>query len=168
MKKLLGLIAVLFAFAGYGSYADKASVKKTTPTVTPEPSPSAQPTVTSGPTETLAPSQAPTQTPLLPTATPQPSAGKFKDGEFTSDVVDTEYGPIQVKAYVSGSRLARVEFLQSPNDRENSRVINARAMPILEQEAIAAQSAQVDIVSGATSSSEGYITAMGQALAKAQ
>jgi uncharacterized protein with FMN-binding domain len=166
MKKLIGLITVLFAFAGYSTYKDNAAAVKTTPS----PTPSAAPTITAGPTETLAPSQAPsaTPTPVPPTATPAPSAGKYKDGEYTSDVADAVYGPMQLKIKVEGGKLTHVEFLQYPNDRETSRLINTQAMPLLQTEAIAAQSGQVDIISGATSSSHGFITALTQVLSRAQ
>lgn len=107
----------------------------------------------------------PTSAPVLAqTAT----AAKYKDGSYTGDAADAFYGLIQVKATVSGGRLVKVDFLQAPNDRGQSVEINAYADPILAQEAINAQSAQVDIVSGATDSSHAFIQSLQSALDKAK
>ena len=101
-------------------------------------------------------------------AAPQPAAAKYKDGSYTGEVADAFYGNIQVQAVVSGGRLTDVQFLQYPNDRQNSVRINTAAMPILRQEAIQAQSAEVDIVSGATDSSQAFIQSLASALGQAQ
>jgi uncharacterized protein with FMN-binding domain len=60
--------------------------------------------------------------------------------------------------------LASVSFLQYPSDRGTSQRISAQAMPILQSEAIQAQSANVDVVSGATQISQGFISSLAQAL----
>ena len=62
----------------------------------------------------------------------------------------------EFKANVSGGRIVFVDVLQYPADRRTSKRINSEALPALESEAISAQSAQVDIVSGATLTSEAY------------
>src|SRR6185437_2894640 len=90
----------------------------------------------------------------LPTDTPTPrSQGQYKDGEYTGQAADAFYGNIQVKAVIQGGKITDVQFLQYPSDRSTSIQINQQAMPYLKQEAIQVQSAQVDIVSGATDSS---------------
>ena len=61
-----------------------------------------------------------------------------------------------------------MKFLQAPNDRERSIAINSQADPMLAQEAIQAQSAQVDVVSGATDSSQAFVQSMQSALDKAK
>lgn len=93
--------------------------------------------------------------------------GKYKDGEYTGTVADAFYGNIQVKAIISGGKITDVQFLQYPNDRSTSIMINTQAMPMLKQEAITAQSANVDIVSGATDSSNAFIQSLGSALSQA-
>lgn len=94
--------------------------------------------------------------------------GSYKDGTYTGSTEDVFYGNVQVRATINNGKITDVEFLQSPNDRQTSIMINAQAMPLLKQEAITAQSAQVDIVSGATDSSEGFIRSLGNALAQAK
>lgn len=97
----------------------------------------------------------------------QMMSNKYKDGEFTGIVADAYYGPMQVKAIISGGKITDVLFLQYPNDRRTSIEINSQAMPYLKQEAIQSQSAKVDIVSGATQSSNGFRETLQSALNKA-
>jgi uncharacterized protein with FMN-binding domain len=92
----------------------------------------------------------------------------YKDGSFTGKSSDAVYGYIQVKATVSGGKLTDVEFLDYPQDRRNSVEINDYAMPQLKDQAIQAQSAQVDGVSGATDTSQAFIESLGNALTQAK
>ncbi len=113
------------------------------------------------------------QTPIISGNTPPPqpiaamSNSKYKDGTYTGNVADAFYGNIQVNAVISGGKIVDVVFLQYPNDRSTSIEINSQAMPILKQEAITSQSANVDGVSGATASSQAFIESLGTALQKA-
>lgn len=101
--------------------------------------------------------------------TTQPaSGGQYKNGSYTGDSVNVYYGDVQVKAIVSGGKLTAVDFLNYPQDRSRSLAIAERAMPVLIQEAISAQSSQVDVVSGATATSTGFIQSLASALVKAQ
>lgn len=105
----------------------------------------------------------------IPTDTPAPKQNsQYKDGTYTGDAVDVFYGNIQLQATISGGRIVSIQFLQFPNDRDTSRMINAQADPMLAQEAIQAQSAQVDIISGATDSSQGFIQSLQSILDKAR
>lgn len=108
----------------------------------------------------------------IPSMVPRMQGGMmgriYKDGTFTGDATDAFYGNIQVKAIITGGKISDVVFLQYPNDRSTSREINAQAMPLLKSEAIVAQSASVDIVSGATDSSKAFRTSLNSALALAQ
>lgn len=101
-----------------------------------------------------------------PTATTSTAA--YKDGQYTGSVADAFYGNIQVKAIISGGKITDVQFLQYPNDRSNSVRINQQAMPYLTQEAIQTQSADVNIVSGATDSSQAFVQSLSSALAQAK
>lgn len=94
-------------------------------------------------------------------------AKTYRDGEYTGDVADAYYGNIQVKLVISGGKILDVQFLQYPNDRGNSIEINTQAMPYLKQEAIQAQSDQVEIVSGATQTSLAFRESLKSALARA-
>lgn len=78
------------------------------------------------------------------------------DGTFTGAVVSTKYGPVQVRITVSGGRMTDVVAIQLPTADSRSLRINDRAVPILRQEALTAQSASINTVSGATYTSNGY------------
>lgn len=94
-------------------------------------------------------------------------AGKYKDGTYTGPVTDAYYGNVEVEAVISGGKLTDVIFLQHPSDRSTSVRINNQAMPILTREAIAAQSASVDTVSGATETSQAFKRSLSAALSSA-
>jgi uncharacterized protein with FMN-binding domain len=116
---------------------------------------------------TVTTSQVNTPAATGPAASPS-SSTSYKDGSYTGNAADAIYGYIQVKATVSGGKLTNVEFLQYPNDRRTSIEINSQAMPLLKQEAIKAQSSQVDGVSGATDTSQAFIQSIGDALSQAK
>jgi uncharacterized protein with FMN-binding domain len=121
----------------------------------------AQQTQTQTPTPAQTPAPSPTPAPQT-----QPT-GQYKNGTFTGSSVNVFYGNVQVQAVVQNGALANVTFLQYPNDRSTSRMINSQAMPQLVQEAIQAQSANVNGVSGATETSRGFIQSLGDALTQA-
>ena len=100
-------------------------------------------------------------------ATSSTTQGAYKDGTYTGSAADAFYGTIQVKVTISGGKITDVAFLQYPNDRGQSIMINQQAMPLLKQEAITAQNAQVNIVSGATDSSQAFRESLAQALSQA-
>jgi uncharacterized protein with FMN-binding domain len=75
---------------------------------------------------------------------------------------------VQVKVDIQNGQIANIQFIQYPNDRSTSREINSQAMPWLTQEAIQAQSANVDIITGATLTSEGFAMSLQAALASAK
>ena len=113
---------------------------------------------------------APTFTSNAANTAPPPTnspGGTYKDGTYTGSVADAFYGNIQVKATISGGRIQSITFLQHPSDNGRSRSINEAAMPLLTQEAISAQNANVDIVSGATDSSQAFIQSLQDALSQA-
>jgi uncharacterized protein with FMN-binding domain len=75
-----------------------------------------------------------------------------------------QYGVVQVRVSVSGGRLTQVTAVQAPGGDPRSQEITATAVPQLGQEAVAAQSAQIDAVSGATYTSDGYRASLQSAL----
>jgi uncharacterized protein with FMN-binding domain len=139
------------------------------PTSTPIPTDTPIPVVS--PTQsvqaTTAPQPTATPQPVIPTATSQPSS-QYKDGTYTGSVADAFYGNIQVQATIANGKITNVQFLQYPNDNPTSMAINQQADPMLAQEAIQKQSATVDIVSGATQSSQAFIESMQSALSQAK
>ncbi|MEH1058484.1 FMN-binding protein [Micromonospora sp. CPCC 206171] len=82
--------------------------------------------------------------------------------------VQTKRGRVQVQAHISGGRITDITPLAVPNTNNRDREINKRAVPQLRAEALAAQSAQIDAVSGATATSEGYTRSLQAALDSAQ
>ena len=104
---------------------------------------------------------------IQPTSAPQKSSA-YKNGTYQGEVVDAYYGLVQVQVDIQGGAIQGVQFLQYPNDRRTSQQINSIAMPYLQQEAIQAQSAQVDIISGATLTSEGFQMSLQSALQAAR
>ena len=109
----------------------------------------------------------PAPTTVQTTTTTNPSA-LYKDGVYTGDSADAYYGFVQIRATVQGGRLADVTFLSYPNDRQTSVMINSQAMPMLQHEAIQTQTARVDIISGATDTSQAFIQSLGSALIQAR
>lgn len=107
-----------------------------------------------------------TVSPIEPTNTQ--SKGIYRDGTYAGSVEDAFYGNLQVQAEISGGRIVSVIPLQYPSDNRTSEGINSQALQILEQEAIQAQSAQVDIVSGASDSSPAFIRSLSHALSQAK
>ncbi len=117
------------------------------------------------------PQQATGQQPLLaqPTATQpqQQASGQYKNGTYTGSQVDAFYGLVQVQTTIQNGKIASVQFLQYPNDRRTSVRINTFAVPQLQQEAVQAQQANVDIVTGATLTSQAFMMSLQSALDQA-
>lgn len=95
------------------------------------------------------------------------SGGSYKNGSYTGAAADAQWGNIQVKITIQNGRLTNVQFLQYPNHRDRSVEINNYAMPQLTSEAIQAQKARVDLISGATDTSEAFVQSLGDALSQA-
>lgn len=94
--------------------------------------------------------------------------GIYNDGTYTGSVADAYYGNVQVEVVIANNRISDVKFLDYPQDRSTSRSINSYAMPRLTQEAIQAQSANVNGVSGASDTSAAFKQSLASALAKAR
>ncbi len=105
--------------------------------------------------------------PALSTPSATPSPVGYKDGTYTGNPADAFYGTVQIQAVINGGKITSVAFLNYPNDRNTSVTINRQAIPYLQQEAITAQSAQVDGVSGATDTSQAFRESLASALSKA-
>lgn len=102
-----------------------------------------------------------------PTPTPTSNSGQYKNGTFVGSVEDAFYGQVQVQVTISSGKISAVNFLQYPSDNRTSLRINSQAMPLLQQEAIAAQSANIDGVSGASATSPAFQRSLATALSQA-
>lgn len=98
-------------------------------------------------------------------ATPRAGSGTSASAKsITGPVAQTQWGPMQVQVSVDGSQITDVQVLQHPTGNPTSDQINAYALPTLQQETLQAQGADIDMVSGATVSSTGYIQSLQAAL----
>lgn len=115
-------------------------------------------------------SSAASGTPTQPSQVQQPATtgAQLKNGTYTGSLVNVFFGNVQVSAVVSGGKLSAVHFLTYPNTHSVSVFINQQAMPYLKSEAIQAQSANVNIISGATLTSEGFQASLASALNQAK
>ncbi|WP_190819061.1 FMN-binding protein [Saccharopolyspora pogona] len=107
---------------------------------------------------------APAPQPGAPSTPPQagtapPGPGKSVDGSL----VRTEYGPYQVRVVFTGTKITDVQLITEPADRRSRRIAGGAA-PTLRQEALQAQSAKLDAVSGATTTSEAYAESLQAAI----
>lgn len=198
LKKILlvAAVAILFALYAFQERPQSIAVDSRTlaalqssaiavPSSTPPPSPtpSAIPSepppateasgrpafsVTGQPAATEPPPTA-TSTIAPPTATATATqSGAYADGVYTGSQEDAHWGNVTVAVTISNGMLSDVQFLEYPNHRNRSVEINNYAIPELIQEAIQAQSAEVDLVSGATDTSRAYLKSLETALQQAQ
>ena len=86
---------------------------------------------------------------------------------YTGPVAQTRWGPVQVKISVQDGKLTKVTILQQPSGNSRDAAINDYALPILINETVTAQSANIDMVSGATVTSDGYVQSLQAALDQA-
>jgi uncharacterized protein with FMN-binding domain len=89
-----------------------------------------------------------------------------RSGTFAGNPIDTRYGTMQVAAVISNGKLTDVRLLQE-TDGGRSHQIDAAAIPVLKSEALSAHGANIDVVSGATFTSQGYAKSLQSALDKA-
>ncbi|MHB8509621.1 MAG: FMN-binding protein [Candidatus Dormibacteria bacterium] len=123
----------------------------------------------------IVPSPAPDTTGGTPTpsssataqASPSSSGGRYRDGQFTGSDISMRFGDVQVKVIVKGGRIADVQTPQMPFDRPRSADISQQAAPLLHDEVLQAQSAQIDSLSGATYTSDAYDQSLQSALDQA-
>ncbi len=92
----------------------------------------------------------------------------LKDGSYDGQDFPNQFGDVQVRVIVKSGRISDVQELQMPSDRQRSALISQEAGPLLHDEVIQAQSAQIDTIGGATFTSESYAQSVQSALDKAR
>ncbi|MEU4681581.1 FMN-binding protein [Streptomyces xinghaiensis] len=122
---------------------------------------SAEPSPSPSASRTTAPP--PARTGTAPETTTAPPATR----SVTGDTVRTAHGPVQVRITLTGSRITAAAALQSPTGDPRTEQISSTAIPRLNQDTLAAQSADIDTVSGATYTSDGYRQSLQSALDRA-
>jgi uncharacterized protein with FMN-binding domain len=138
---LASTITIVVLLFGYHTSTNKASSAATVPS-------------TSGPTTTTSPNAS-------------GGSGSSDIKTYTGSVAQTRWGPVQVKITVQSGKITKVTVLQQPNGNPKDAEINSYALPILINETTQAQSADIDMVSGATVTSEGYLQSLQAALDEA-
>ncbi|WP_353113177.1 FMN-binding protein [Microbacterium sp.] len=101
-------------------------------------------------------------------ATGTGGSATLKDGSYTGDAAQTRYGPVQVRVTVSSGRFSAVDVVEYPNDNPRDQQINRSAVPQLVSETLSAQSSSIDMVSGATYTSDGYLQSLQSAIDQAR
>jgi len=100
------------------------------------------------------------------TATATPAKPTSGARTATGDAVDTQYGPAQVRVTVKGGKITDIEAVELQSNDPHSQQISSSAAPILKQEALDKQSADIDAVSGASFTSASYKQSLQSALDK--
>jgi uncharacterized protein with FMN-binding domain len=156
-------LAALLSFKTHSSAADVAA-------------PAASPAATSATGAPTAPVTPTTKPKARATSTASPKAkatmgagsgGMTATRTITGAVETTMYGPMQVKVTLEGQKITNVAVVQETNDGQESQQIDSFSIPKLTAETLAAQSARIDTVSGATTTSTGYIGSLQSALDQA-
>ncbi|HEY4398063.1 MAG TPA: FMN-binding protein [Acidimicrobiia bacterium] len=141
----LGLLASFHTTAGTSTRTAGSATKGTTPPATTAPPPQRS----------------------TPSTAPPPPTTSTGNQTVEGSAVSTRYGDVQVRVVVSGGRLVDVQSEVLPSDRARSQSISSEAGPLLRQEALRAQSARINTVSGATYTSDGYAQSLQSALDRA-
>jgi len=151
------------AMAGAGAPAATTTTQSAAPDATATTTPSAK---ASAKSSTKPKGTTQTQTPAAntPAATPAQTT-KSVSGTFTGDSVDVRYGFVQVKITVENGKITDAQAVQAPSGRNDR--WTQRALPILRQQTLEAQSANITGASGASYTSYGWYTSLASALAKA-
>jgi uncharacterized protein with FMN-binding domain len=158
---LLATVAVLALLAGFHTSPGTLHLATAQP-----------PVVTTAPTSpstSEAPDSTTTSPPAGGAAPPTSTSPTTVSATRTvsGPVVQTSYGNVQVRVTLQGSKITDVQALELPSDRSRSQRISQEAGPLLRSEALQAQSADIDIISGASYTSEGYAQSLQGALDKA-
>src|SRR5579864_1791406 len=124
---------------------------------------------TQGPGNPASPSSSPSAaTPsATPPPSPSPSAPAAASGTFTGSDFPNRFGDVQVRVVISNGHITDVQAVQLPSDRAESAYISQQVGPWLRSEALQAQSANINIISGATYTSESYVQSLESALQQA-
>jgi len=147
---IAGLVALL-SFKSHAPAIPTATVNGTTNGVSSSTGASSPPVSEAGPG------------PVVPTGS---KTGGLSPGETTLDgqAASTVYGPVQVQLVVRDGKIIKVSILEQPDSTIHDLQIGQYAFPRLISETLAAQSAKIDAVSGATYTSAGYIQSLQSAL----
>ncbi len=167
---------------GLGNSSTSAPTQSATPTPTASATLSATPTANATHSSTPAATASAKPTPTPRKSTPQPAktsakpaptqkasspTKKLVNGTFAGATSKTDYGPVQISITVANSKIVAVTPLQLPSAQPYDIELNNKAVPILTSQTLAAQSSNIQGVSGASYTSQGWYDSLVSALAKA-
>lgn len=167
MKKLFALVLIIGSF-GY-VWMQRGLATPVDATAASETSEVSTPTTELFKDDDTVPAKAPATSAV--TTNPQTTSAPtptYKDGTYTGKPASEPYGTVQVAVVIKGGKITQVNLLQRPSDGPRAVEVNARALPLLVQETIAAQNAQIDAVSGASLTSPVFIESLKSALSQAK
>lgn len=99
---------------------------------------------------------------------PPPTPTQPQTRTVTGSSIRTRYGDVQVRVTFAGTQITDVVPLRLPDSNDVDQEIDQQAVPILIQETLAAQNANIQAISGATYTSDGYVRSLQSALDKAK
>jgi uncharacterized protein with FMN-binding domain len=159
-RALLAIFGTIAGLVGLLSFKTHTTPVATVPAAVATTAPGASPSPTApAPTST---GSASSSTPSSSPAATKPAATKT----VTGDSINTRWGPVQVKITVSNGKITSATAVDYPENNPRDEQINATAIPTLQQESIGQSTSKIDMVSGATYTSEGYIQSLQSALDK--
>jgi uncharacterized protein with FMN-binding domain len=166
MKRFIASLVVIAAFTFYAIFARGSSATTTLASAgsnaaSTDTTATTQPVVTGEEDDDYVVAQ---QTAV--TVATNTGSSVWADGTYAGAQASAMYGMVQVQATIAGGKITNVQVLSHPTGR-NSDQINARAVPLLTQEAVATQSASVQVVSGATLTSRAFMQSLQSALNQA-
>jgi uncharacterized protein with FMN-binding domain len=159
MRKGIVIIAAVAIIGVLGIYSKGHKSDSLAPTTSSSGTATTLGSSTSASSETTNPSSASGST--------TQTSGTYKNGIYTGAAENTEYGTVQVAAVVSGGKITDIKFLQMPGPEGHSKEVTAFSESPLKQSALSHQSASVDFVSGATTTSQAYEQSLQVALDQA-
>jgi len=153
MKKTLLIIMSVAILGALGMYINKT--------------PASSAKLVSSPTSSNNSTSQPAGTGTSSSASQAAAATSYKDGTFNGST-DTAYGPVDIAVVINGGKITDVRFMQMPSSHDYSRQVTAYAEPLLKQTTLQNQSSNIDFVSGATSTSNGFEQSLQMALDQAK
>jgi len=161
-------LAALLSFKTHSSVADVAEPGASPAAASAAATPAASVTTPAKAKAKASSAASPMKMKAKASATPMSgSGGSTATRTITGAVETTMYGPMQVKVTLEGQKITNVSVVQETNDGQESQQIDSFSIPKLTAETLTAQSARIDTVSGATTTSQGYIGSLQSALDQA-
>jgi uncharacterized protein with FMN-binding domain len=164
-RALLAIFGTIAGLVGLLAFKTHTTPVATVPAAVSTTTPGSSPSAAAPSPSTVSPSTGSPTTPSSPSsaaASTKSAAAKT----VTGDSIDTRWGPVQVKITVSNGKITSATAVVYPQNNPRDQEINATAIPTLQQESVGQSTAKIDMVSGATYTSEGYLKSLQSALDK--